>query len=154
MLHVARPPFCFCGRLWGDFLFCVFLLSKTFYSGLFIHRLWFVLVDFKNSSFVLFKYTTLWCTVCTVLFWCKRQRESEYKAQIRPEKSLQPPLFVFRKLERWTGGRNRRYNYIVVCRAGHETTLPRQRDHVFRPQSLLVIALLLYSCGYTPFWHR
>ena len=29
----------------------------------------------------------------------------------------------------------------VVSRAGHATTLPRQRDHVFRPKKLLFIAL-------------
>ena len=30
-------------------------------------------------------------------------------------------------------------------RAGHATTLPRHRDHVFRPKKLLLIVLWLYS---------
>ena len=34
---------------------------------------------------------------------------------------------------------------VFVNTAGHATTLLRKRDHVFRPQRLLVTALLLYS---------
>ena len=37
-----------------------------------------------------------------------------------------------------------------IDRAGHVTTLPRQRDHIFRPNNC---CLLLYAAA-TPFRHR
>ena len=38
--------------------------------------------------------------------------------------------------------------YILIDSAGHATELPRQRDHVFRPQSCLSSQYYVIYCGY------
>ena len=43
---------------------------------------------------------------------------------------------------------------IITVRAGHATTLPRQRGHVFRPNNCCLLQYVFILCGYTPFRHK
>ena len=43
---------------------------------------------------------------------------------------------------------------VLAFWAGHATMLTRQRDHVFRPQSCLLLQYYYIWCGYTPSGHR
>ena len=42
----------------------------------------------------------------------------------------------------------------VSCRAGHATTLSRQRDHIFSPQHCWLLHYVSIRWDYTPFRHR
>ena len=43
---------------------------------------------------------------------------------------------------------------LSICRAGHATILPRQLDHVFRPQSCLLLQYYYIYCGqWLPYPH-
>ena len=54
--------------------------------------------------------------------------------------------FVFNfRVRRWKGSQILVNPRCMYSRAGHATTLPRQRDHVFRPQNLLFVALYFSS---------
>ena len=39
--------------------------------------------------------------------------------------------------------------HFYIFRAGHAATLPRQRDHAFRPQSSLLVQYYYLWCGYS-----
>ena len=38
---------------------------------------------------------------------------------------------------------------VVLCRTGHAITLPRHRDHVFRPKNCCLLYYVYVRCGFT-----